>query len=136
MSVHVVEEFNHFADIAAKMAPQAGRIVNATIHRIEGRVKGSLSGSRTGRLYKRGARGTIVHQASAPGEPPATDTGNLVDSVGSRMIGPTEGEVTVGAEYAAILELGGVYLAPRPYFAPAVAAEWPEFLSAMKVLGE
>lgn len=136
MPIYVVEEFNYFAEIADRMAPTARRIVMTTIHRIEARVKASLSGPRSGRLYKRGATGSIVHQASAPGEPPATDTDNLADSIGARMIGQTEGEVTVSAAYAAVLELGGAHLAPRPYFAPAVNAEWPEFLNAMKVLGE
>lgn len=132
----VIEEFNNFGEIAAGLAPLAGRIVHTTVRRIEARAKGSLSGPRTGIIYRRGARGDIEHQASAPGEPPATDTGNLAASIGSRMIGPTEGEITVTAEYAAVLELGGVHVAARPYFRPAIKAEWPHFLNAMKVLGE
>lgn len=134
--MQVIEEFNHFAQYAAVLEPTARTIVRTTIHRIESRVKGLLSGSRSGRIYRRGIHGTIVHQASAPGEPPATDTGNLAHSIGARMIGRTEGEVTVSAEYAAVLELGGVHMAPRPYFAPAVAAEWPAFVEAMRVMGE
>lgn len=131
----VVEEFNHFAEYADGMGSEAGRIVNTTIRRIEGRAKGSLSGPRSGRLYKRGQAGDVVHQASAPGEAPATDTGFLADSIGSRMIGPTEGEITVTARYSVVLELGGVRMAPRPYFAPAVRAEWDGFLAAMRELG-
>jgi len=80
--------------------------------------------------------GYRVHRASAPGEAPATDTGNLGNSIGSRMIGKTEGEVTVTAEYAAALELGSPHIAPRPFFAPAVKAEWPGFLAAMKAIAE
>ena len=136
MAVYVIEDYNHFAQYAADMAPAARRIVQTTIRRIEARAKNSLSGPRSGRLYQRGATGNIVHQASAPGEAPATDIGNLANSIGARMLGQTEGEVTVGAEYAAVLELGGRRIAPRPFFAPAVKAEWPDFLSAMKVLGE
>ena len=134
--MQVIEEFNHFAEIANDMAPEAGRIVNATIHRIEARTKASLSGPRSGREYRRGKHGTRIHRASAPGEPPATDTGNLANSIGSRMTGRTEGEVTVTAEYAAALELGGVHMAARPFLGPAVRAEWPEFINALKVLGE
>lgn len=136
MAVYVFEEYNRFAQYAEGMASEAGRIVLATIRRIEARTKASLSGPRSGRLYQRGAKGTIVHQASAPGEAPATDTGNLANSIGAQMIGRSEGEVTVGAEYAVTLELGGGKIAPRPFLQPAVTAEWPEFLNAMKVLGE
>lgn len=136
MPVYVVEEFNRFVEIADGMTAKAGQIVKTTIRRIEARAKGSLSGARSGHIYRRGAKGTILHQASAPGEPPATDIGNLVNSIGSRMIGAAEGEVTVSAEYAAVLEFGGVHMAPRPFFTPAVKAEWPEFIQAMKVMGE
>jgi HK97 gp10 family phage protein len=132
----VIVEFNHFAQYANNMDVVARKAVQTTIKRIEGRAKASLSGPRSGREYKRGKNGMIVHRASAPGEAPATDTGNLANSIRSRMTGKTEGEVTVGAEYATALELGSVYIAPRPFFAPAVKAEWPEFLKAMKEIAE
>lgn len=135
VNVHVIEEFNNFAQYADGMAVTAAQAVKTTIYRIEARAKLSLGGARHGQLYRRGIRGTILHQASAPGEAPATDTGYLANSIGARMIGRTEGEVTVTAEYAAVLELGGVHMAPRPFFVPAVRAEWPEFLRAMEQVG-
>ncbi len=132
----VIEEFNDFARYAAALEPAARRIVNTTILRIEARTKLSLSGPRHGRLYRKyGYVGTIMHRASAPGEAPATDTGNLANSIRARMIGSTEGEVGVHAEYGLVLEMGGVHMAPRPYLGPAVKEEWPEFLNAMKALG-
>lgn len=145
--VTVIEEFNHFAQYAEGMATVAHQAVMTTIHRIEARAKASLSGGRSGRTYRKGAiesrrkanRGEIVgykfHRASAPGEAPATDTGNLANSISSRMTGSTEGVVEVGAEYAAVLELGGAHVLPRPYFDPAVKAEWPEFVAAMEQVG-
>lgn len=133
--VVVIEEFNHFAQYAEGMATVAHQAVKTTIHRIEARAKGSLSGSRSGRIYRRGAKGNILHQASASGEAPATDTGHLGDSTSSRMTGRAEGEVTVTADYAAVLELGGKHMAPRPFFDPAVRAEWPEFVRAMEQVG-
>jgi hypothetical protein len=137
MTTHVYVEFNDFAKYADNMQGVARKAVATTIKRIEARAKASLSGPRSGRLYlKRDYRGKIVHKASAPGEPPATDTGNLANSIGSRMTGRTEGEVTVTAEYAAALELGSAHIAPRPFFAPAVKAEWPGFLAAMKAIAE
>ena len=133
--VVVIEEFNHFAQYAEGMATVAHQAVKTTIYRIEARAKASLSGARSGRIYRRGVKGNILHQASAPGEAPATDTGHLANSIGARMIGRTEGEITVTAEDAAVLELGGAHVASRPFFTPAVRAEWPEFLRAMEAVG-
>lgn len=72
---------------------------------------GLLSQPGSGRIYKR--RG-VVHRASAPGQPPAPDTGRLRQSVSSEVIGTT-GIVSVNAEYAAALELGTEKRAPRPF---------------------
>lgn len=154
----IVEEFNYCGQIAAGMESNARRIVNATIRRIEARWKASLSGPRSGRTYRRGqigrrmtkglagmglrsyqtARGTTMavvgyklHRASAPGEAPATDTGNLGSSIYARMTSRLEGEVGATAEYAAALELGGAHVAARPALRPAVKAEWPEFVAAL-----
>lgn len=134
MPVYVVEEFNDFARIAEAMAPEAGRIVGRTIKRIETRIKVSMAEAKHGRIYRRGR--TAQHQASEPGEAPAIDYGVLVNSTGSRMIGQAEGEVTVSAEYAAVLEYGGVRMAARPFFGVAMEAEWPAFVAEMQVLGE
>ena len=67
----------------------------------------------TGLVYRR--RG-ITHQASAPGEPPASDTGNLVQNitieVDARNLKAT---ITSNAEYADALEFGTSKMEPRPY---------------------
>jgi len=61
----------------------------------------------TGRIYKRGRK---VHQASAPGEPPAPDTGNLARSVRWRVReyegGLWVAEVGSTLPYALYLEFG------------------------------
>lgn len=75
---------------------------------------------KTGRIYRR--RG-VEHQASAPGEPPASDTGRLVGSI--RMdftrIEELTGVVNARAGYAAHLEYGTSRMAPRPFMRPALA---------------
>jgi hypothetical protein len=43
-------------------------------------IKSIQSGSKTGRTYKR-YNPTRTHRASAPGEAPASDTGNLVSNI-------------------------------------------------------
>jgi HK97 gp10 family phage protein len=77
-------------------------------------------GPKTGRVYKR--RG-IEHQASAPGEPPATDTGALIASIVSGA--EIEGAGLVGflearAGYAIHLEFGTRKMAARPFLTPSV----------------
>lgn len=84
---------------------------------------------KTGRIYRR--RG-VVHQASAPGEPPATDTGRLVQS-GRTEHNPTEisGTVNWSTLYAAFLEFGTSKMAPRPYARPALANKREEVIETV-----
>ena len=63
------------------------------------------------------------HVASAPGQPPAPDTGRLRASY-SASVDRTKGgaELTVGSgvEYAAYLEFGTTKMAARPHLRPAM----------------
>ena len=57
-------------------------------------------------------------RASAPGDPPATDTGRLRGSLASevsRRGGETIGTVSANTEYAAHLEFGTERMAARPF---------------------
>lgn len=92
------------------------------------KVKGEMirrikSPPKTGRVYTR--RG-IRHQASAPGEAPATDTGNLINSID---IFPNPAllsvSVNVAASYAAALEFGTQKIQPRPYARVSLAVMLP-----------
>lgn len=72
----------------------------------------------------RNLRGVGVHRASAPGEPPAVDTGLLrgsiqIDPSGLSQSMPT---IRVGTNlvYARPLEYGTFRMAPRPYMRPAL----------------
>ena len=61
---------------------------------------------------------------SAPGEPPARVTGELLDSVAYEVLETEKGlSVTVGtaAPYALALEYGTRRMAPRPFLRPAFA---------------
>lgn len=93
-------------------------------------------GPKTGRVYEyryktnRATGGifpvekrSVPHQASAPGQPPATDEGRLVGSIVSDAI-DTKGEglvaiVEAQTEYAKFLEYGTKRMAPRPFMLPA-----------------
>ena len=121
----VTEYENHFYDIADEMGRKAHLAVNKTVARIHEEVTLALAAPKHGHVYG-------GHQASAPGEPPANDTGHLTNSVSHRMTGPTEGVVEVGAEYGVYLEMGTSRMAPRPFLGPAVEKVWPEFEAAME----
>lgn len=76
---------------------------------------------RGGKVY-RWERGTS-HKASAPGEPPASDTGRLLNSIGHTMYDGAQGRsarVSAKTKYALWLELGTRYMAPRPFMRPAL----------------
>jgi HK97 gp10 family phage protein len=86
-----------------------------------------LSGPKTGRIYRRGG---VSHQASAPGESPASDTGQLVASITTAVdSGNLTGSVGFGTDHAAPLEYGTRNMAPRPYARVAVVHKRDEIES-------
>jgi len=130
MNIKTVILKNDLPRITAQMAPYARLVVLKTTMDIERESKQSMSGPKTGREYP--SMGGKMHQASAPGEAPAIDTGVLVGSIQSKMAGPMTGIIYTNTEYAPILEFGSVHMAPRPFFLPAAKQAWPSFLEAMK----
>lgn len=85
----------------------AHRVVDVAVRKVN-------EGPRTGIKYPR--PGGTVHQASAPGEPPKTDYGALVQSAAVR---PAPDGISALAgfhtEYAAKLEIGTENFPARPY---------------------
>lgn len=80
-------------------------------------AKRSLAQGGKGRQYGR-------HRASAPGDPPATDTGRLVTSIGNELATDEKGlhaRVGTNVKYALFLELGTRRMAPRPFLRRALA---------------
>lgn len=93
--------------------------IERTIFRISNLAKFQLStrwGARSGIEYR---RRSVTHIASAPGEPPAPDTGNLANSI-VEDIRTLEGEVGSTAAYGGFLEEGTASIEPRPWLAPSV----------------
>jgi hypothetical protein len=116
----------HRLEVALRQAAlPEGVALRAAALELERATVLELSQPGSGRAYR---RGNVVHVASAPGEPPAPDTGVLRASVHSGVI---DGEMRVGvrARYAAALEFGTatagksghVTIAPRPFMRPALA---------------
>jgi hypothetical protein len=102
-------------------------VLQAVGIRVVNRVKVSIQKSGRASNPRTGKRaGPRDHVPSAPGQPPATDTGRLVQSydyvVGQDALGMF---VRVGSnvDYAIPLEIGTRHMAPRPALGPAVIAE-------------
>ncbi len=92
-----------------------------------------LDGPKTGTLYKRS--GGVIHQASAPGQPPANDTGTLLGTViyevDERAL---TASITAGTVYAKFLEFGTRHMAARPFMGPALNNNRTKVLAAMRAL--
>jgi hypothetical protein len=99
---------------------------------LQKRIRKKLSKEGSGRWYFRGRNGSKAHQASAPGEPPAADSGNLMNSwQAAKKVAPkTAGKnrvlrmfpANVGSavQYGWFLEMGTSKMLARPYLDPAM----------------
>lgn len=90
------------------------RVIEAFAIRIDREIKISIGrGPKSGRLYGK-------HQASAPGQAPATDTGRLVKSISWRSFNRgLSAEVGSHIFYAPFLEEGTSKMDSRPWLQPA-----------------
>lgn len=84
--------------------------------------EGSYFLNRDGKLYA--WKRSTSHRASAPGEPPSSDTGNLLSNIGHSITveDTVVGHVRASTRYAMWLETGTRFMAPRPFLRPALAA--------------
>lgn len=90
------------------------REVMETAAEIEAGVKLRMQrGPHSGRVY-----GKRRHQASAPGEAPAPDTGTLMGSIYHERVSPLTAVVGSRMVYSAYLEYGTRKMAPRPAWTP------------------
>lgn len=87
------------------------KVQTSAIRRIQG-------GPKTGITYDK-SNPNRTHQASAPGESPATDTGRLVSSIETDIKGLT-GYVFTRVDYGAYLEFGTSKILARPWLNPAL----------------
>ena len=122
---------NDIAKIAAALQPRARAAAMKAALDTKRELTDRMSDAQSGRIYKRGAK---IHQASAPGEAPAIDTGALANSIQVTPYGRTGAMIYTTMQYADVLEFGGVKVAPRPYMGPAIDKIAPKFLAAMAQL--
>jgi hypothetical protein len=100
--------------------------LNATALETLTDVRKAIQGPpKTGNLYPRGKGGNKVHQASAPGEAPATDTGALVSSTYFTKVDSFTAAIGSRLEYAFNLEFGTRKMEARPSWVPAAERNIP-----------
>ena len=78
-----------------------------------------------------------VHQASAAGEAPASDTGYLASNIAISIDGDRLGaSVESNAEYSAYLEFGTMKMAARPFLQPALEITRPLVQRLLRDVGK
>ena len=90
---------------------------------VQNTAKESITKGGTGRLYQK-YEPRRSHRASAPNQPPASDTGFLVSqitmNVDKKADGSVIGQVISAAPYSAHLEFGTTNMTERPFMQPAL----------------
>lgn len=111
-------------NMAKTVRPVVSRSLKRGALRIENTaVEGIIDPPKTGRIYPSKHRKGATHQASAPGEFPAADSGRLHQSITTVTVEDSDHAIVVetGANtpYAEPLELGTSKMEPRPFMTPA-----------------
>jgi len=102
-----------------QLEPDFQEIVKGGAQLIRGEaVKSIQSGAKSGIVYEK-YNPRRTHRASAPGEAPASDTGNLVSKIIVKQKSKNITNVESNANYSAFLEYGTSKMEPRPFMLPA-----------------
>lgn len=107
---------DHVVPAKGEVLRQLDLLCRQVADRILDRARRLMELPKHGRFYSRRGR---VHQASAPGEPPAVDTGALYESLRVEKAGDADYLVGTGDEKAVWLEFGTRRMAARPFLARA-----------------
>lgn len=125
----LIADLNRYVDEVEEDVSQA---VTATALGIQAKaIKRIQRGTKSGRIYQK-YNPRRTHQASAPGQSPATDTGRLVGSIQADK--QTRFRWTVGTivPYGRYLEFGTRRIAERPWLRPSVQEFKPAFIKRIR----
>lgn len=112
------------AEFGINADKQLADIVRGTAQNVRTHAVRSVQrGPKTGKVYEK-INPRRTHRASAPGQPPATDTGRLANSLKADIQG-IRATVFTNLEYAPFLEFGTRTIEPRPFLFPALEKERP-----------
>ena len=117
--------FNRLPRLSREMEAKVADVVKEHAFAAKADMQAQMAQSKSGHWYGK-------HQASAPGEAPAIDTSELVNSLGAKALKRLVWIVWAGAEYAIHLEYGTVKMAARPFMRPAAERISKPFFTAMR----
>jgi HK97 gp10 family phage protein len=119
-------------NMQGQLASEVSKAVTGTALELRGDVIKRINrGPASGRVYQK-YNPRRTHQASAPGQAPASDTGRLANSIFFDTRGPLTAVVGSNVVYALYLEYGTTRMAARPFFRPAVEAIRPKLQSRLE----
>lgn len=104
-------------EINRDVREMGGEIAQTLARYVEFKWKAAQGTGAKGAIYKRGSR---THTASAPGAPPAVDTGTYRNSIHSYPLSGDTWGVSDGVGYGVMLEFGTRKMAARPSLQPAM----------------
>lgn len=119
--------YNRLPEIARKFPQATKQLVEDALADAEMNIKDEMAAAKSGRWYD-------GHQASAPGEAPAIDSGELVESLEVTDVIDGEGAIGTNAEHAEYLEYGTSKMAARPFMTPAGDVAQGRFLRRAREL--
>src|SRR5690625_809377 len=120
--------------ISSKFESEATALVNRTAQNIRNTAVRSIQKRSPGGEEYEKYNPRRTHVASAPGQPPNTDTGRLAGSIRAVMSGTPTAYVDALADYAVHLEFGTRNMAARPFMTPAVEAERDKYRKGINEL--
>mgnify|MGYP001427360273 CR=1 FL=1 len=130
-----LDELNKtLSELPSKFEQEAGRLVNRTAKNVRNNAIYLIRTPSMGRTYVQYKPYYKTHIASAPGDAPNRDTGQLGSSLIVTRSGSTSVEVLANVEYAAYLEFGTRNMAARPFMTPAVEQELPKYEQGLREL--
>lgn len=110
----------------ARLTVESEKVLRVRAFALRDEISSTLERAAVGRgVFYKGNR----NPSSAPGDPPARQSGTLVNSIDAARVTPTLYEVgprsaafTNRSAYPVTLEFGGRNIAPRPFMRPSIAS--------------
>lgn len=135
MKIEGMDDLNAvLAKLPAEFDREATALVNRTAQNIRNTAVRSIQKHLSSGVTYEKYKPRRTHIASAPGQPPNTDTGRLVGSIRAVESGTPTAYVEALAGYARHLEFGTRNMAARPFMTPAVEAEREKFRKGVNEL--
>src|SRR5690554_3686336 len=122
------------ARISSRFESEATALVNRTAQNIRNTAVRSIQKRSPGGEEYEKYNPRRSHVASAPGQPPNTDTGRLAGSIRAVNSDKPTAHVEALADYAVHLEFGTRNMAARPFMTPAVEAEREKYRKGINEL--